>query len=55
MRLFCHVDLLVPVTKLAREMVLASDIQKYTCKTALGLCIQNFIMFSEGFEITYKL
>jgi len=51
MRLFGHVYLLVPVTKHACANHLASNVQKYTCKIALGPCIQCFIMFSEGLKL----
>jgi len=51
MRLFGHVYLLVPVTKQACANYLTSNVQKYTCKIALGPCIQCFIMFSEGLKL----
>ena len=52
MRLFGHVYLLVPVTKHACTNHLASNVQKYTCKIAVGPCIQCFIMFSQGLKLS---
>ena len=48
MGLFGYVSLLVPMTKHACRMALASNIQEYTFKIALWPCKQCFITFSEG-------
>ena len=45
---------LVPMTKHACRMALASNIQKYTFKMALGPCKQCIIMFSEGFKVSRR-
>ena len=52
--LFGYVYLLVPVTKNACRMALASSIQKYTLKMAPGPCKQYFVMFSEGFKLSSR-
>ena len=54
MGLFGYVYLLVPMTKHACRMALASNIQKYTFKMALGLCKQRIIMFSEGLKVSRR-
>ena len=52
MGLFDYVYLLVPMTKHACRMALASNIQKYTFKIALGPYKQCFITFSEGLKVS---
>ena len=50
MALFSYVYLLIPMMKHACRMPLASDIQKYTFKMALGSVKQCFIMFLRRFK-----
>ena len=52
--LFGYIYLLVPMTKNACRMALASNIQKYTFKIALGPCKQYFVMFSEGLKLSSR-
>ena len=52
MGLFGYVYLLVPMTKNAWRMALASNIQKYTFKMAPGPCKQYLVIFSEDLKLS---
>ena len=52
MGLFGYVYPLVPTTKHACRIALASNIQNHTFKMGSGPCQQCFIIFLEGFKLS---